>query len=92
MCKVHFIQHKIHIASNIVEDAKKLAEKMGLDRCTFSEVDVQSSASLKPLVENSDIVISYIPAFLHHHVGKICVEVGRNMVNASYISKEMKEL
>ena len=37
-------------------------------------------------------MISYIPAFLHHHVGKICVEVGRNMVNASYISKEMKEL
>ena len=44
------IQHKVHIASNIVEDAQKLAEKKGLERCSFSEVDVQNSASLKPLV------------------------------------------
>ena len=29
---------------------------------------------------------------MHHHVGKMCVEVGRNMVNASYISNDMKEL
>lgn len=33
-----------------------------------------------------------MPAFLHIHVAKACLEVGRNMITASYISKELGEL
>ena len=69
-----------------------MAEKKGLDRCTYSEVDVLNPSTLKPLIYTCDIVVSYIPAFLHHHVGKICIELGKNMVNASYISKDMQDL
>lgn len=40
----------------------------------------------------SDIVISYIPAFLHIHVAEICLELGKNLVTASYISDPMLNL
>jgi saccharopine dehydrogenase-like NADP-dependent oxidoreductase len=53
---------------------------------------VQDSAQLKAIIYTSDIVISYIPAFLHIHVAKACLAVGRNMVTASYISKELQQL
>jgi saccharopine dehydrogenase-like NADP-dependent oxidoreductase len=59
---------------------------MGVDRCSYSEVNVEDSSSIKPLIEAADIVISYIPAFLHIHVAKACLEVGKNLVTASYIS------
>ena len=62
------IQNRIHIASNVLEEAKVMAEKKGLDRCTYSEVNVKDGRSLKPLISASDIVISYTPAFLHPHV------------------------
>ncbi len=37
-------------------------------------------------------MISYVPAFLHIHVAKVCLELGRNLITASYISKEMEQL
>lgn len=81
----------IHIASNILKDAKHMATKKGLNRCTYSEVDVANAATLKPLVFACDIVISYIPAFLHHYVARVCLDLGKHMVTASYITKELME-
>ena len=89
---VAFIKNRIHVGSNILADAEKMAKKKGLDRCTYSEVNVEDLASLKPLVYTSDVVISYVPAFLHIHVAKACLEVGRNLVTASYISNELMAL
>ena len=47
---------------------------------------------LKKLVSRSDIVVSYIPAFLHLHVAKECLEEGKHLLTASYISPELREL
>lgn len=38
------------------------------------------------------IVISLLPARMHHLVAESCVEVGRNMVTASYLSPSIKSL
>jgi saccharopine dehydrogenase-like NADP-dependent oxidoreductase len=73
-------------------DAKKLAEKKGLDRCTYSEVNVEKPESLAPLVYVTDIVVSYVPAIFHHHIAKVCIDVGRNLVTASYISPELEKM
>ena len=42
--------------------------------------------SVGPLIENSDIVISYVPAFLHIHIAKVCLLKKKNLVTASYVS------
>ena len=33
-----------------------------------------------------------MPAFLHIHIAKACLQEGKNLVTASYVSPEMKSL
>jgi saccharopine dehydrogenase-like NADP-dependent oxidoreductase len=55
-------------------------------------VNVTDQSSLCPLVQNCQVVISYVPAFLHVHVAKACLKMNKHLVTASYVSPEMKEL
>lgn len=55
-------------------------------------IDVSDAKAVGELIKDSDVVISYVPAFLHIHIAKVCLEHGKNLVTASYISPEMKEL
>lgn len=43
-------------------------------------------------IQNADVVISMLPARFHHLVAENCVEFGKNMITASYVSKEVKAL
>jgi saccharopine dehydrogenase-like NADP-dependent oxidoreductase len=55
-------------------------------------LDVFNETDRKNAVQNADIVISMLPARFHIEVAKDCIEFGKNMVTASYISEEMKAL
>ena len=55
-------------------------------------LDVTNNTARKKAVQNADIVISMLPAHMHVDVAKDCLEFGKNMVTASYVSKEMKAL
>lgn len=44
------------------------------------------------LVQESDVVISMLPAFMHTTIAEDCLAFGKHLVTASYISKEMKAL
>lgn len=54
--------------------------------------DVFNETKRRETIKNTDIVISMLPARMHIEVAKDCLEFGKNMVTASYISKEMKAL
>lgn len=56
------------------------------------ELDVFDKESRSAAIQNTDIVVSMLPARFHIEVAKDCVTYGKNMVTASYVSKEMKEL
>ena len=43
-------------------------------------------------IKGSDIVISLLPARMHHLIAETCVELGRNMVTASYLSPAIRAL
>lgn len=43
-------------------------------------------------IKKADIVVSMLPARFHIEVAKDCVKFSKNMVTASYVSKEMKAL
>lgn len=73
-------------------DAKRIAENTDVKRCTFGEIDVKDEIAVNELVKDSDIVISYVPAFLHIYIAKACVKYNKNMITASYISPEMRAL
>jgi len=80
----------ITIADNIVKNAEKICSTR--ERCTPKPLDVNDQASLRALVRDADIVISYVPAFLHPKIAEVCLEENKNMITASYISKELAAL
>lgn len=43
-------------------------------------------------IQKADLVISMLPAAFHPLVAEKCVEYGKNMITASYVSKEVKAL
>jgi len=54
--------------------------------------DVCNDEQRKQEIQQSDIVISMLPAHLHIEVAKDCIFYKKNMITASYISEEMKNL
>lgn len=55
-------------------------------------LDVFNEPQRKKAVENSDLVISMLPARYHIDVAKDCLEFGKHLVTASYISDQMLSL
>lgn len=55
-------------------------------------LDVFNDKQRREYVNNADIVVSMLPARYHIEVARDCLEFGKNMVTASYISDEMLNL
>lgn len=52
-------------------------------------LDILNTEKRQELIENSDIVVSMLPAHLHIEIAKDCLTFRKNLVTPSYISKEM---
>lgn len=59
---------------------------------TAIALDIFKEDERKPAIKKADIVVSMLPARMHLEVAKDCLLYGKNMVTASYVSKEMQEL
>lgn len=55
-------------------------------------LEVHNETLRQSLIEAADLVISMLPAHLHPLIAQDCLKYGKNMLNASYVSKEMKLL
>ncbi len=53
-------------------------------------LDVTNADRLGKMVAESDLVVSLLPYTLHGIVAKHCLQAEKHMVNASYVSEEMK--
>tara|TARA_R110002072_G_scaffold83655_3_gene189749 strand:- start:1639 stop:2982 length:1344 start_codon:yes stop_codon:yes gene_type:complete len=81
---------RICIADLSIERLQEEYEKVACIRLkVFDVADAEKRAAL---IEESNIVISMLPAHLHIEVAKDCIRLKKNMVTASYISDEMKAL
>lgn len=54
--------------------------------------DVYDEEQRESLVSRSDIVISMLPPRMHALVAECCIMNGKNLVTASYVSKEVRKL
>lgn len=54
--------------------------------------DVNNKDQREEEIKNSDIVISMLPPFMHDIIAKDCIHFKKNMVTASYVSKEIESL
>ena len=59
---------------------------------TALSLDIFKDIEREKAIKNADIVISMLPAHLHLNIAKDCLAFGKNMVTASYISKELRAL
>jgi saccharopine dehydrogenase (NAD+, L-glutamate forming) len=73
-----------------IENANKLIK--GHDNANAIALDVFNKDSRQAAIQNADIVVSMLPARFHIEVAKDCITFGKNMVTASYVSKEMQAL
>ncbi|PIE49250.1 MAG: saccharopine dehydrogenase [Flavobacteriales bacterium] len=85
-------QENLHIT--IADKATDTIQKKVLEheRVTFIYLDIFSEKERQSAIKKSDIVISMLPASLHMEVAKDCLLFGKNLVTASYLSKEMEAL
>jgi saccharopine dehydrogenase (NADP+, L-glutamate forming) len=72
----------------------KLAEsKIGLNKFGKAvSFDINNESKRNKYISESDIVISLLPPTLHTIVARSCVENDKNLLNASYVDDEIKEL
>ena len=80
----------VTVGSVLESEAKKLVA--GRRNAAFAELDVNDEKALDVFVGKNDLVISIIPAPFHPKVARVCIDKGKNMVTASYISPEMRAL
>ena len=55
-------------------------------------LDVFNEKDRRAAVQNADLVISMLPARFHIEVARDCIEFGKHMVTASYVSDQMLSL
>jgi len=56
------------------------------------EFDIFNTKQRRDEIQKADIVVSMLPARFHIEVAKDCLNFGKNMVTASYVSHEMQAL
>ncbi len=81
---------QLHIADLVLENASKLAGNH--PRAKAMALDIFIKEERQAAVQEADLVISMLPARFHIEVAKDCLNYGKNMVTASYVSDEMQEL
>ncbi|HTE34449.1 MAG TPA: saccharopine dehydrogenase C-terminal domain-containing protein [Chryseolinea sp.] len=54
--------------------------------------DIHDESVSRSAIVKADVVISLMPAHLHILVARLCLELGKHLLNASYVSQEMQAL
>ena len=82
--------YSLIVADKDLSLAKKAVENY--KNCTAVSFDVFNSENCEKHIASADIVISMLPARFHIEIARTCLKLKKNLVTASYISKEMKLL
>lgn len=56
------------------------------------EFNINDAEQREKEIKSADMVVSMLPASMHYLVAEMCVKHSKNMVTASYVSKEIKAL
>lgn len=80
----------ITIADIRLEHAQTACD--GHQKCRAVKLDIFNEEERFAAIEDHDLIISMLPARLHINIARDCLKAGKNMVTASYVSKEMEAL
>jgi len=80
----------IIVADSNLEAALQKIDKHPKGKAVY--LDAGQTLQRQDLVRESDLVVSLLPPHLHNLVAQDCLHFGRNLVNASYVSRELQNL
>jgi len=83
-------EYALTVTSLAIEDAVKLLG--GDPNGVAMTLDLTDEVTLNDLVKKHDLVISLVPYAFHPMVARHCLDAGKNLVTASYVSDEMMAL
>ena len=78
----------------VADNSLELAEKK-IGNHTYSkaiQLNITNATERKNLIQQATLVISMLPANLHYLVAVDCVALNKNLLTASYVSDEIKNL
>jgi saccharopine dehydrogenase (NADP+, L-glutamate forming) len=81
---------KVKVGDVSLEQAKKKVDNH--PNGTAFQFDINNEAQKQQEIAKADVVVSFLPAIMHPIVAKECLRQSKNMVTASYVSKEMLEM
>lgn len=55
-------------------------------------LDIQHTGQRRQIIQNADVVISMLPAFLHFEIAKDCLDLGKALFTASYVDDSMRSI
>lgn len=72
-----------------LEAAQRVTQNLKAKAITF---DIQNRETSAEAISMASIVVSLLPAHLHHLVGALCLQYNCHLITASYVSPEMQAL
>ena len=81
---------ELHLATINIDRARRLVE--GRRNAVALQVNARDEAALVHAVEESDCVISLLPADQHVNIARKCLDAGVPLITTSYVSPEMRAL
>lgn len=79
----------------VVGDVSEAAARLRIGGSTRGHAivfDIHNTEKSVEAIQAADVVISLMPAHLHHLVARLCIDHGKHLLNASYVSPEMQAL
>lgn len=74
-------------------DEKAALEKLkNRPNTSAKSLDVSDPEKRRSLIQESDLVISMLPAFMHPTIAKDCLDLGKHFFSASYESEDLKKM
>jgi saccharopine dehydrogenase-like NADP-dependent oxidoreductase len=88
------IQHLLQYPQVKVIIAEK-DEAMAKSKFPSADVqyfDIDDTELSTKIIASADLVISMLPAFMHVKVAQLCIQLGKSMLTASYVTDEIQQL
>ena len=84
-------RNELDISLNIASDYRPKYIH-DFEEISFINLDIKNKEKLLQVIENSFIVVSLLPPFLHFEIAEICSYNKINMITASYLDDKIKTL
>ncbi len=85
-------QENLHLTIGDINPAAIALEIKNHEACSVIQLNVFEDQERQKAIEESDIVVSMLPARMHMLVATDCITFEKHLVTASYVSEEIKTL